>query len=283
MQFETEEDALKWRKVHRKKLEAGNKRQRRAARTLTKCRKSHRCEIEACRVCMRDFRIWWAGEAIKIMLQRPDWTSCSIITEGLLVPYGQLTKFDLYAQIKRLRKRIGRSKLHSRIVLGGLDISLNLENNKIIGWQFHLYLVVEGKDDAKLEQAVRDAFGTTTTTPQMANEQWERLISTKQKLIVSLAIFIVAGAFFGFLATQAPVETQAPAKLNQASPELSIHSFQTVTLTSVIAVAMNRQSFRRNQYPWSRLMRRQPEPNTNTSNSRLKTATFRLKIDLWRH
>jgi hypothetical protein len=158
MQFETFEDAIHWRQIHRKKLKVGNKRQRRAARTLTKCRNRYRCGTEGCRVCMREFRLWWAGEAIKIMLQRPDWTSCSIITEGLLVPYGQLTKFDLYAQIKRLRKRIGRSKLHSRVVLGGLDISLNLENNKIIGWQFHLYLVVEGKDDAKLEQAVRDAF-----------------------------------------------------------------------------------------------------------------------------
>jgi hypothetical protein len=158
MQFETEEDALKWRKVHRKKLEAGNKRQRCAARTLTKCRNRHRCGIEGCRVCMRDFRLWWTGEAVKIMLQRPVWTSCCIITKGLLVPYGQLGNFDLLAQIARLRKRIERSKLHGRIVLGGLDISLNLESNKIVGWQFHIYLLIEGKDDGDLEQAVKDAF-----------------------------------------------------------------------------------------------------------------------------
>ena len=103
-------------------------------------------------------RLWWAGEAIKIMLQRPDWTRCSIITKGLLVPYGQLANFGLHAVIKRLRKRIGRSDLHGRVVLGGLDISLNVENNVIVGWQFHPYLIVEGKDDVSLEQAIKDAF-----------------------------------------------------------------------------------------------------------------------------
>jgi hypothetical protein len=158
MQLETFQDALKWRKIYRKKLKAGKKRQRRAARVLAKCRKSHRCETEACRVCLRDFRINWSGEAVKIMLQQPDWVRCSIITKGLLVPYGQLANFDLNASIKRLRKRIGRSKLHGRVVLGGLDVSLNVENNKIVGWQFHPYLIVEGKNDAGLQQAVKDAF-----------------------------------------------------------------------------------------------------------------------------
>lgn len=107
---------------------------------------------------MRDFRIWWAGDAVKIMLQRRAWTRCCIIAKGLLVPYRQLATFDLHAQIERLRKRIGRSKLHGRVVLGGLDISLNLENNKILGWQFHLYLIVEGENDAKLQKAIKNAF-----------------------------------------------------------------------------------------------------------------------------
>jgi hypothetical protein len=163
MNFETFHDALKWRKIHRKKLETGNKRQRRAARTLTKCRNRHRCGTEGCRVCIRDFRVGWTGEAVKIMLQRPVWTRCCIITKGLLVPYGQLAKFDLHAQIERLRKRIQRSALHGSVVLGGLDVSLNIENNVIVGWQFHPYLIVEGKDDASLEQAVKDTFPTEPT------------------------------------------------------------------------------------------------------------------------
>jgi hypothetical protein len=158
MQFETFNDAIHWRKHHRRKLESGNKRQRRAAQTLANCCKSYRCETEACPVCMREFRVGWTGEAVKIVMQRPHWTCCCIITEGLLVPYGQLAKFDLHAQIERLRKRIGRSDLHGRVVLGGLDLSLNLENNVIVGWQFHAYLIVEGENDAKLQQAVKKAF-----------------------------------------------------------------------------------------------------------------------------
>src|SRR6266446_8136542 len=121
MFIESWEDALKWRRRHRKKLKRGNKRQRRIARKLSKCRQGHRCGTEACRVCMRDFRISWPGEAIKIIAQRPHWTRCSIITEGLLVPYGRLPKFDLNAAVKRMRKRLERSEIRGRIVLGALD------------------------------------------------------------------------------------------------------------------------------------------------------------------
>jgi hypothetical protein len=150
MNFETFEDAVKWRKVHRKKLKTATRRQRRAARPLMRCRGGLRCETEACRICMRQFRLWWAGEAVKIMLQRPNWTRCSVIAKDLLVPYRQLSTFDLTAAVKRIRKRLQRSAIHDRIVLGGVDVSLNLEKNKIIGWQFHLYLLIEGKNDNDL-------------------------------------------------------------------------------------------------------------------------------------
>ena len=126
MNFETFEGAIRWRKVHRNKLKTATKRQRRAARPLMKCRRGHRCDTEACRVCMREFRLWWAGEAVKIMLQRPNWTRCSVIAKDLLVPWRQLSTFDLTATVKRIRKRLQRSAIHDRIVLGGVDVSLNL-------------------------------------------------------------------------------------------------------------------------------------------------------------
>jgi hypothetical protein len=158
MFIESLEDALKWRRLHRKKLKRGNKGQGRVARKLSKCRRGHRCGTEACRVCMRDFRILWLGEAIKIIAQHPHWTRCSIITKGLLVPYGQLAKFDLNAAVKRIRKRLERSDARGRVVLGALDISLNLSSNVIAGWQLHLYLIVEGKNDEALQEAIRAAF-----------------------------------------------------------------------------------------------------------------------------
>jgi hypothetical protein len=163
MFIESIEDALKWRRLNRKKLKHDSKRQRRTARILRKCRRPCRCQTEACRVCMREFRIWWLGEAIKIIAQRAHWTRCSIIMKGLLVPYGQLASFDLDAAVKRIRKRLERAEIRGRIVLGALDVSLNLEDSVIAGWQFHCYLIVEGENDAALQGAIKDAFAPEQT------------------------------------------------------------------------------------------------------------------------
>jgi hypothetical protein len=163
MRIETHSDAVDWRRAHRKSLKRGNACQRRVARKLSKCRKGHRCQIEACRVCLREFRLWWLGEAVKMIVQRRYWTRCSVITKGLLVPYGQLAKFDLIAAVKRIRKRLQRSAIHDRIFLGGLDVSLNIEKNVIMGWQFHIYLIVEGQNDATLQGAIKKAFPPETT------------------------------------------------------------------------------------------------------------------------
>jgi hypothetical protein len=112
---------------------------------------------------MREFRLFWLGAATRVLVQRPHWTRCSVVPKGLLIPYEQLAHFDLDAAVKRLRKRLERSQLHGRIVLGAIDVSLNLENNVIQGWQWHLYLLIEGQNDAELQQAVKDAFPAEPT------------------------------------------------------------------------------------------------------------------------
>jgi hypothetical protein len=158
MFIESYDDVLRQRRIHRRNLKLGTKRQRRVASELKKCHRHHRCGKEACRVCMREFRLSWLGEATKIMVQRPHWTRCSIIPKGLRVRYGALSTFNLNFQIKRLRRRIERSPLRGRIVLGALDVSLNLEKNKVTGWQWHLYLIVEGENDKALHEAIKSAF-----------------------------------------------------------------------------------------------------------------------------
>jgi hypothetical protein len=163
MQLETFETARNWRKRDRKRLRAGNRQHRQVARHLNSCRKSTRCETEFCRVCLREFRLHWAGEVTKIVLQRPHWTRCSIIPAGMLVPYGSLHTFDLKAAIKRIQKRIERSGISNRIVIGGLDLSLNLSSNNMVGWQLHLYLLVEGKNDDALQEAIKAAFAPEPT------------------------------------------------------------------------------------------------------------------------
>jgi hypothetical protein len=158
MFIESFEDALERRRIHRRSLKRGRKRQRNVARALANCRRHHRCGTEACRVCMREFRLLWLGEAAKILVQKPRWTRCSIIAAGLQVRYGALSTFDLNSEIKRLRKRIQRSALRNRIVLGALDVSLNLEDNKIDGWQWHIYLIVEGEDTTALRETIKSTF-----------------------------------------------------------------------------------------------------------------------------
>jgi hypothetical protein len=82
-----------------------------------------------------------------------------VICAGLTAPYGKLYQVDLPNVIKALQKRLQRSSfLHNRMVIGGVDISLNLEDNAIQHWQLHLYLLVEGKDTEMLETAVQAAF-----------------------------------------------------------------------------------------------------------------------------
>ena len=107
---------------------------------------------------MRAFRTLWLGEAAKIIVQKPRWTRCSIISKGLQVRYGALSTFDLNSEIDRIRKRIQRSALRGRIVLGALDVSLNLEDNKVDGWQWHIYLIVEGKDNKVLRETIKSVF-----------------------------------------------------------------------------------------------------------------------------
>jgi hypothetical protein len=170
MSFETHHDAVHWRRIHRRKLRKGGKRQRLVARKLRQCRKGNRCKMEACRVCLRDFRIEWIGEATKVVVQRPTWTRCSIIPVGMLVPYGGLHGLDLTLLVRKIRKRLQRApELRGRIIVGGLDVSLNLFNNVIGGWQFHLYLIVEGSDDEVLRSAIKSTFPPEPTALEPYN------------------------------------------------------------------------------------------------------------------
>jgi hypothetical protein len=104
LNFETFGDALDWRKSDRKQLRSGNHQQKQVARQLQSCRKSNRCRTDACRVCLREFRLWWVGEVVRILLTRSHWTRCSVIMKGLLVPYGHLSTLDLQAVVKQFAK-----------------------------------------------------------------------------------------------------------------------------------------------------------------------------------
>ena len=62
-------------------------------------------------------------------------------------------------------KRLERSSLRRRIVMAGIDISLNLQDNNIIGWQLHLYMLIEGENTLRLREATKAAFPPEPTAP----------------------------------------------------------------------------------------------------------------------
>src|SRR5262249_67416 len=146
-------------KGHIKVMRKGGPDSKKAARSLAQCRKGRRCETEACDVCKRRFRKQLLQAAAEIIQSRPCWVRESIIPAGMAFPSEGLNEVDLSLIIKRVRKRLERSKLLAdRIVLGGIDISLNLQDGEIEHWQLHLYLLIEGNDTEAVKKAIRKAF-----------------------------------------------------------------------------------------------------------------------------
>jgi hypothetical protein len=105
--FETHQDAVKWRRVDRKTLRGGGKQHRGVARRLRKCQPNNRCGSEACRVCARTFRRQLLSAAASVLASRPDWTRASVITSGLAIPCGQLGTVDLVKVVKHVTQASG--------------------------------------------------------------------------------------------------------------------------------------------------------------------------------
>jgi hypothetical protein len=156
--FETYAEARGRRAHDIEVLQRGDRHQRQLAKELNGCRKGHRCQTEACKICLALFRRWLVREATPILASRPPWTSASVVTAGLLALDDELNDFDLNKLVKRFRKRLERSSLADRLIVGGVDVSHNVQENCAIGYQFHLYLLIEGQDSLSLREAVKAAF-----------------------------------------------------------------------------------------------------------------------------
>jgi hypothetical protein len=164
--FETFAEAKKRRDRKIRLLNQGNKRQRRLAATLAHCRKEERCKSGACDICVGKFRLRLFWQTLRLFESRPVWTRASVITSGMLKPFDGLLDVDLDAIAKVVDKRLERSSLRARLVIVGIDISLNFEDNQITGWQLHLYLLIEGEDTLQLREAIKAAFPPDPTAPK---------------------------------------------------------------------------------------------------------------------
>jgi hypothetical protein len=136
-------------------LRLGERQHQRLADKLSRCVKSHRCKSEP--VCVTLFHEKLC-RAVGVGLPARPRTIARVVTSKLLVPYGHLSEFDLTEAVGRLRERIARSSLCDRIAIGAIDLSLVIDEETIIGWQMHLNLLIEGKNDARLQKAIKDVL-----------------------------------------------------------------------------------------------------------------------------
>ncbi len=94
------------------------------------------------------------------------WTKTSAVASKPLVRYGELGEFDLPSAATRLGTQLKQSSLRDRIIIGAIDVSLTLKARKIIGWQLHLDLLVEGNNYAPLQKLITEAFPAEPTAPR---------------------------------------------------------------------------------------------------------------------
>ena len=163
--FETLVEAKERRARKVRILGQGGKGQRRLADKLKGCRKGRRCRSGACDVCLRLYRLRLLRQTSPVFASRPHWTRASVVPAGFLLSPGKLTNAELRTLGRRIDKWLERSSLRRRIVIAGIDISLNLQDNNVIGWQLHLYMLIEGENRLRLQEPIKAAFAPEPTAP----------------------------------------------------------------------------------------------------------------------
>ena len=82
-----------------------------------------------------------------------------------MVAVGELSNTDLDAIASMIDKRLERSSLCKRLAFVGIDMSYNVQDNRSLGWQMHMYLLIEGKNTLRLREAIKAAFPPEQTAP----------------------------------------------------------------------------------------------------------------------
>jgi hypothetical protein len=163
--FEIPDAQARRRQQRLRFLRSRENQHRELADRLDSCAKGQRCKSEGDPVCAA---LYWhkVCHAVNPLLVGRSWTRALVVTAGLSRPYGKLDEIDLAAAVESVCKRFGRSGLRDRIIIGAIDISLYLKNGKIVGWQLHLDLLIEGNDRRRLQKTIEAAFPAEPTAPR---------------------------------------------------------------------------------------------------------------------
>ena len=139
-------------------LSVGNQLAQQLAEKLGRCQKHNPCNSGDCDFCLGNYRLRLYRQSLAIFAARPNWTRASVIPAGFLKEFDGLPNVNLSALASMIDKRLARSSLRKRLAFVGIDISLNLQDNEILGWQLHLYILIEGENTLRLQEAIKAAF-----------------------------------------------------------------------------------------------------------------------------
>lgn len=125
---------------------------------LRNCTADQPCRLEPCPLCVRWFRREYVRAFLKAGLGHGTFTRVSVILGGQFIPPGGFRSGWLTRLTGSARKQIERSELRDHIILGGVDLSLNVFENVLRWWAPHLYLLINEGCSDELTQAVQAAF-----------------------------------------------------------------------------------------------------------------------------
>lgn len=152
--FESIKEAISRRKERISLLKSvGEIRNNQQLKLLKKCRKSERCNLAVCPVCMRRFRSMYLQQTKSLFSSEGDVHLATLIPPKKQYPLGQLMEFQPGNFIERIRKQFSRTDTPGVVVTGMIDIDLQVfphtERQKPF-WQPHLHILTneEGKDAA---------------------------------------------------------------------------------------------------------------------------------------
>ena len=138
-------------------LAEGNATERAIGKQLAGCRDGRRCLLPVCRKCRRRYRLWLAAAMVRLLGEGKGLLFVTLIPRDERLPPGRLHKFSPRRLIERLKRQLARSGLGHVVVIGGVDLSFNVDSDgkQPARWEPHLHLIVAGCSKEQLLAALR--------------------------------------------------------------------------------------------------------------------------------
>lgn len=132
-----------------------------------RCRQAQPCNSAACRLCMREFRVWLVSQGIEAFEHGGRMTAVSLVHADWRRDPGTLHTLDLEKLKRQARRHIERTGLRIAAI-GGIDVSFNEHSDAAWNphWQGHLYLIVQGAKPGDVKKALARFYPVIDSIPR---------------------------------------------------------------------------------------------------------------------